>query len=81
MDEAALELITAHQDKVRDYEIDKLRGAVPSGPYQGDCVECGEPVSPPARAEHGYQTCIDCARKKEFQGRHFATKRNYYGQQ
>ena len=37
-----------------------IRANVPTGPYAGDCEECGGPIAK-ERANAGYRTCIECA--------------------
>jgi len=74
MNEAQFERAAELEQAAREEGIAKARlTRKPPEDWDGEsCVDCGQEIDPPKRAELGYCTCLSCANRAE-------AKAKYYG--
>ena len=75
MNEAQFEKAAELEAQAREDGIAKARiTRKPPAGWDGEtCVDCGEEIDPPKRAELGYCTCLTCAEIQERTAKHFGS--------
>ena len=75
MNEAMFEIAAELEQAAREEGIAKARlTRKPPEDWDGEsCVECGEEIDPPKRAELGYCTCLPCAHRADTRAKQYGS--------
>lgn len=68
-----LERVEAQLEEQKENEVNNIRALVPKTPAHNTECDCGVEIPKP-RQQAGYENCVACQTKIEFQQKHFAKR-------